>query len=68
MSSDLPRLVGTAEIRKMLNVHRSRVAQLVNSKGFPDPAYQIGRSYAWLASDVEAWARATGREILPYDD
>lgn len=60
---ELPRLVGTAEIRTMLRVHRSRVAQLVNTKGFPDPVARIGRSHAWLADDVIAWAKAAGREV-----
>ena len=63
-----PRVVGTHQIRLMLGVHRSRVAQLVNSKGFPDPFAKLGRAHIWLADDVEAWARSSGREILPYDD
>jgi prophage regulatory protein len=67
-TSDLPRLVGTPEIREMLGVHRSRVAQLVNTKGFPDPVARSGRRNLWLAADVEAWAKAAGRELHDYDE
>ena len=63
MTTDPPRFVGTSEIGRMLNVHRSYAAQLVNSKGFPDPAVTIGSTRGWLAEDVEAWARGAGREL-----
>ena len=64
----LPRLVGTAEISRLLAVHRSRAAQLVNTKGFPDPVARIGRSNAWRSDDVVAWAKAAGRKVHPLDD
>jgi len=57
------RLAGTHQIRQMLGVHRSRVAQIVNTKGFPDPVAQLGRAHVWLAEDVEAWAKRTGRDL-----
>ena len=47
----------------MLNVSRSRAAQIVNEKGFPDPFARSGRSRLWLAEDVEAWAKSAGREV-----
>jgi predicted DNA-binding transcriptional regulator AlpA len=58
-----PTVVGTREIVRMLRISRSYAAQLVNSKGFPDPTVRIGRTRGWLKTDVEAWARATGREL-----
>lgn len=61
------RLVGTHQIRLMLGVSRSRAAQIVTRKGFPDPVGRLGNAYIWLAEDIEAWAKAGGREILPYD-
>ncbi|MBO9523406.1 MAG: DNA-binding protein [Nocardioidaceae bacterium] len=62
-----PRVVGTHQIRQMLGVSRSRCAQIVSTKGFPDPFAKLGRAWLWWANDVEAWARAGGREILPYE-
>lgn len=64
---ELPRVVGTHQIRLMLGVSRSRAAQIVNTKGFPDPFARLGRAWIWLAEDVEGWARAGGREVLPYE-
>lgn len=55
--------VGTTEIARMLGVSRSYAAQLVNSKGFPDPAVTIGTTRGWRRADVVAWARAAGREL-----
>ena len=65
---DLPRVVGTHQIRAMLGVSRSRAAQIVNTKGFPDPFARLGRAWIWLADDVEAWAKVADREVFPYDE
>lgn len=62
------RLVGTHQIREMLGVGRSYTAQLVNRKGFPDPVGRLGKAQIWLAEDVEAWARAAGRELHPIEE
>lgn len=64
-----PRVVGTHQIRLMLGVSRSRAAQLVTQKGFPDPFARLGRANIWLAEDVEAWAKATDRTLheIPAD-
>jgi predicted DNA-binding transcriptional regulator AlpA len=64
VATDPPRVVGTHQIRLMLGVSRSRAAQLVSQKGFPDPFARLGKAHIWLAADVEAWARRTGRELL----
>lgn len=64
MKNDPPgRLVGTEEIRQMLGVSRSYAAQLVNTKGFPDPWVTIGKTRGWRVEDVEKWARDAGREL-----
>lgn len=55
MSKELPRIVGTHQIALMLNVSRSRCAQIVNTKGFPDPFAQLGKANIWMAEDVEQW-------------
>lgn len=62
-----PPHVGTAEIAWMLKISRSYAAQLVNSKGFPDPAVTIGITRGWLRADVEAWAQSAGRELHEED-
>jgi len=48
--------MGQQEIRERLGFSRQYTAVLINSKGFPDPAYPdlaVGR--LWLAEDVERW-------------
>ena len=64
MKKKLPPLVGAYEIGQMLGgVTRQRVQQIVNTKGFPDPALELRMGKAWLRADVEAWIelRATRR-------
>jgi prophage regulatory protein len=53
----LPRLMGQQEIRDRLGFSRQYVSTLVNSKGFPDPAYELAIGRLWLAEDVEKWIR-----------
>jgi predicted DNA-binding transcriptional regulator AlpA len=48
-------LMGTVEIRERLGVGKSRVYQIVNSKGFPEPVAHVSGVTIWLAKDVEAW-------------
>lgn len=68
MTNEPPRVVGTFQIAKMLKVTRSRCAQIVNTKGFPDPFAKLGKAHIWLAEDVEAWARGAGRELHDYEE
>lgn len=63
-----PRVVGTHQIRLMLGVSRSRAAQLVSQKGFPDPFARLGRAQIWWLADVEAWAARTDRELQPLEE
>lgn len=54
-------LVGTTEIGQMLGVSRQRAAQLAAADGFPEPAATIAAGRIWHRSEVEEWARSTGR-------
>jgi prophage regulatory protein len=49
--------MGQQEIRDRLGFSRQYVSTLVNSKGFPDPAYELAIGRLWLAEDVEKWIR-----------
>lgn len=59
----LPPIVGTHQIQKMLGVSRSRVAQIVSTKGFPDPVTRLGSAQIWLQEDVEAWIVARDKRL-----
>lgn len=50
-------VMGTAEIGRRLGLSKSRVHQIVTSKGFPDPAATLTMGSIWQTSDVEAWIR-----------
>ncbi len=58
-------LVGVAEIAEMLGVSRQRVHAMMRShEDFPSPEAELSAGRIWLRSDVVAWARAQGREVL----
>jgi predicted DNA-binding transcriptional regulator AlpA len=64
MIRDVPHhLVGAAELEKMLRVSRQRVQQIVNRDDFPQPDVTLAMGKVWKRSEVEAWARARGREV-----
>lgn len=48
-------LMGTVEIRARLGVSKSRVYQIVTSKGFPEPVAHVSGVTIWMAKDVESW-------------
>lgn len=57
---DLIDAAGVAELlglasRAVVSVYRGRYPD------FPPPAVERGQCRLWLRSDIEAWARATGR-------
>jgi predicted DNA-binding transcriptional regulator AlpA len=54
-------LVGVTEIATMLGVTTQRVSQLVRTPAFPKPVAQLAAGLIWERSDVEQWARDTGR-------
>lgn len=54
-------LVGTAEISELLGVSRQRVHQLTSAEDFPEPVARLSAGAIYDRSEVEAWARSTGR-------
>lgn len=48
-------VMGVAEIAARLGVSRSRAAQIVLQKGFPEPAARLVGIVIWETADVEAW-------------
>lgn len=59
----LPRLMGVQEIVDRLGYSRGYTSSLINSKGFPDPAYELAMGRIWLAADVEAWIKTHRPEL-----
>ncbi|HEY3630585.1 MAG TPA: DNA-binding protein [Jatrophihabitantaceae bacterium] len=58
-------LVGPAELTQMLDVSRTRFAQLIARKDFPEPVADLVMGKIWALEDVRAWAAQTGRELQP---
>lgn len=55
-------LVGVTEIAKWLGVHRDTVhAWKRRHDGFPSPIAELEQVLVWNWTDVERWAKATGR-------
>jgi predicted DNA-binding transcriptional regulator AlpA len=59
----LPRLLGVQEIVDRLGYSRGYTHSLINSKGFPDPVYELAMGRIWLAEDVEAWIKTHRPEL-----
>jgi len=58
-------LVVQLDIAKRLGITKQRVAQLAARDDFPTPIGVLGRSTVWRWSDIERWARETGRLTRP---
>jgi predicted DNA-binding transcriptional regulator AlpA len=55
-------LVGSAEIATMLGLSQTRVNQLATGDAtFPRPVVELTAGRIWKRSDIEKWARASGR-------
>lgn len=55
-------LMGVHEIAELLGVSRQRVDELSRTRDdFPAPIETLKSGRIWQRSDIEAWARATGR-------
>ena len=56
-------LVGAAEIARRLGYKRSVYVHNLRSRydDFPEPVADLSSGLVWVWSDVEKWARATGR-------
>ena len=58
------RLMGSAEIgRRLGGISRTRVYQITQRRGFPEPYAVLEMGNVWLADDVEAWIRQHRPEI-----
>lgn len=57
------RLMAAAELATALDVGAARVHVIVKDPklNFPPPVAELKVGKIWLAEDVEAWIRATGR-------
>jgi hypothetical protein len=53
--------VGIVEIAERLKVRRKTVDVWLYRKLLPAPQWTVGGRPAWNWSDVETWARSTGR-------
>ena len=59
MSDDL---MGVYEIAELLGVTRQRVDELSRThEDFPEPEATLASGRIWRRSEIEAWARRTGR-------
>jgi prophage regulatory protein len=56
-------LVGSAEITELLGVSRPRTFQITSGAGFPAPVQELKMGKIWRLSDVQAWAKRTGRQL-----
>lgn len=54
-------LVIAADIADRLRISRARVSVLATRPDFPRPVGRLGRSEVWRWTNVERWARDTGR-------
>jgi len=54
-------LVGLEEIAEMLDVARSTTYQWRTRGLLPDPAAVVSRAPIWHRTDIQEWARLTGR-------
>lgn len=59
--------MGVQEIAKLLGVTRQRVDRITRThEDFPAPIAELASGRVWKRTDVESWARQTGR--LPADE
>jgi transposase-like protein len=64
---DVSDLVGTAEIAERLGIaypetiHSWRTRYRETESPFPEPVAKLRQALVWVWTDVEKWARGTGR-------
>lgn len=59
----MERLLGNAEIGRLLGVTRQRVGQLTTRPGFPRPRAILTMGSVWSLADLQTWADNTGRTL-----
>ena len=61
---DVLKLLGVADIARLLGITRQRVEQLAQRDDFPEPAGLVGgRRRVWHEADIRRWAKKTGRRV-----
>jgi predicted DNA-binding transcriptional regulator AlpA len=59
-------LLGTNDVAELLGVPRQRAHEIVNRKGFPDPADTVNaRTKVWDRAEVVEWAVEHKYDITP---
>lgn len=59
----MERLLGNAEIGRLLGVSRQRVGQLTTRPDFPRPRAILSMGSVWSLTDLQQWADSTGRAL-----
>lgn len=62
----MDQLVGAAEIADRLGLSHAQSVHNLRRRhpAFPEPVATLRTAMVWAWPDVEAWARATGRQVL----
>lgn len=60
---DVDRLLGPAELARLIGVSRQRVSQLAQKSTFPAPLAVLEMGSVWALGDLTAWAESTGRTL-----
>lgn len=55
-SSNVPDLIGVAELAALLNVSRQRASELAHTRGFPKPLFTLKAGPVWRRSTVARYA------------
>jgi predicted DNA-binding transcriptional regulator AlpA len=58
---DEPEVAAVAEIAELLGVSRQRVYRLIERSDFPQPIAELSVGRVWRTTDIQKWARRTGR-------
>ena len=54
-------LMDMQAIAELLGVSKQRVQQLAAAGKLPEPTAELSIGRVWLRTDIETWARETGR-------
>lgn len=57
------RLLGSAEMCRVLGISRQRLSQLTARPDFPPPHVILTMGSIWTLADLQQWADATGRTL-----
>ena len=54
-------LVAAGDIAEMIGISLQRIDQLARAGKMPEPVAIVSSGRVWLRSEIEQWARETGR-------